>query len=57
MPPRSPWNPGSGQRAPNSAPVAPWGQFVITDRNLITGQNLASAAEVARQLTARLARG
>jgi putative intracellular protease/amidase len=35
---------------------APWGQFVISDRNLITGQNPASAAEVARQLATRLAR-
>jgi putative intracellular protease/amidase len=35
---------------------APWGQFVITDRNLISGQNPASAAEVARQLVEHFAR-
>jgi putative intracellular protease/amidase len=34
---------------------APWSTFVITDRNLISGQNPASAAEVARQLVASLA--
>ena len=33
---------------------APWSQFVIQDRNLISGQNPASAAEVARQLVAAL---
>jgi putative intracellular protease/amidase len=33
---------------------AAWTPFVITDRNLITGQNPASAAEVARQLAASL---
>jgi putative intracellular protease/amidase len=35
---------------------APWSQFVITDRNLISGQNSASAAEVARQLVERFSR-
>jgi putative intracellular protease/amidase len=35
---------------------APWTAFVIKDRDLITGQNPASAAEVARQLTGSLAR-
>jgi putative intracellular protease/amidase len=34
--------------------AGPWAQFVVTDRNLITGQNPASAAEVARQLVAAL---
>lgn len=34
--------------------AGPWEQFVVTDRNLITGQNPASAAEVARQLVAAL---
>ena len=34
---------------------APWTPFVVTDRNLISGQNPASAAEVARQLVASLA--
>jgi putative intracellular protease/amidase len=34
---------------------APWSQFVLVDRNLITGQNPGSAAEVARQLAAQLA--
>ncbi|WP_394769631.1 type 1 glutamine amidotransferase domain-containing protein [Lacisediminihabitans sp.] len=33
----------------------PWTPFVVTDRNLISGQNPASAAEVARQLVASLA--
>ena len=33
---------------------APWVPFVVTDRNLISGQNPASAAEVARQLAASL---
>jgi putative intracellular protease/amidase len=33
---------------------APWSVFVITDRNLISGQNPASAAEVARQLVSAL---
>jgi putative intracellular protease/amidase len=33
---------------------APWTPFVVTDRNLISGQNPASAAEVARQLVASL---
>jgi len=35
---------------------APWSTFVITDRNLISGQNPASAAEVARQLAASMTR-
>lgn len=33
---------------------SPWSSFVVTDRNVISGQNPASAAEVARQLTSRL---
>jgi putative intracellular protease/amidase len=33
---------------------AAWTPFVITDRNVITGQNPASAAEVARQLVSSL---
>lgn len=35
---------------------APWTIFVITDRELISGQNPASAAQVARQLAGSLAR-
>jgi putative intracellular protease/amidase len=35
---------------------APWSAFVITDRDVISGQNPASAAEVARQLAASLVR-
>lgn len=35
---------------------APWAPFVITDRNLITGQNPASAAEVARQTVLAVSR-
>ena len=34
---------------------APWSQFTVTDRNLITGQNPGSAAAVARQLVTALA--
>ena len=33
---------------------APWALMVVTDRNLISGQNPASAAEVARQLASAL---
>ena len=35
---------------------APWSEFTVTDRNLITGQNPGSAAAVARQLVAALSR-
>ena len=35
---------------------APWSSFVVTDRNLISGQNPASAAAVAEQLTSVLSR-
>ena len=35
---------------------APWSEFTVTDRNLITGQNPGSAAAVARQLVAALGR-
>jgi putative intracellular protease/amidase len=34
---------------------SPWTPVVVTDRNLISGQNPASAAEVARQLVSALA--
>jgi putative intracellular protease/amidase len=44
---------GEGARYISSAP---WTPLVVTDRNLITGQNPSSAAEVARQLAAALAR-
>ena len=33
---------------------SPWSTFVVTDRNVISGQNPASAAEVARQLASAL---
>jgi putative intracellular protease/amidase len=35
---------------------APWSEFTVTDRNLITGQNPGSAAATARQLVAVLGR-
>ena len=35
---------------------APWSEFTVTDRNLITGQNPGSAAAVARQLVTALGR-
>jgi putative intracellular protease/amidase len=35
---------------------APWSEFTVTDRNLITGQNPGSAAAVARQLATALGR-
>src|ERR1700691_904556 len=35
---------------------APWTEFTVTDRNLITGQNPGSAAAVARQLVTALGR-
>src|ERR1700678_880354 len=35
---------------------APWSEFTVTDRNLITGQNPGSAAAVARQLVTVLSR-
>jgi putative intracellular protease/amidase len=38
------------------ASSVPWGEFTITDRNLITGQNPGSAAATARRLLAALGR-
>ncbi|HEY1698956.1 MAG TPA: type 1 glutamine amidotransferase domain-containing protein [Trebonia sp.] len=35
---------------------APWSEFTVTDRNLISGQNPGSAAAVGRQLVAALGR-
>ena len=35
---------------------APWTEFTVIDRNLITGQNPGSAAAVARQLVTALGR-
>jgi putative intracellular protease/amidase len=35
---------------------APWSEFTVTDRNLISGQNPGSAAAVARQLVIALGR-
>jgi putative intracellular protease/amidase len=35
---------------------APWSEFTVTDRNLITGQNPGSAVAVARQLVTALGR-
>ena len=35
---------------------APWSEFTVTDRNLISGQNPGSAAAVARQLVTALCR-
>jgi putative intracellular protease/amidase len=35
---------------------APWSEFTVTDRNLISGQNPGSAAAVARQLVTALGR-
>jgi putative intracellular protease/amidase len=35
---------------------APWSEFTVTDRNLISGQNPGSAAAVARQLATALGR-
>jgi putative intracellular protease/amidase len=35
---------------------APWSEFTVTDRNLITGQNPGSAAAVARLLVTALGR-
>jgi putative intracellular protease/amidase len=40
----------------NYAAGAPWSEFTVTDRNLITGQNPGSAAAVARQLVTALGR-
>jgi putative intracellular protease/amidase len=48
--------PARAARGSSPGTGAPWSEFTVTDRNLITGQNPGSAAAVARQLVTALGR-